>query len=68
MLACDNTGSSIKDKATTHTLLLSGIFSGGIPVLARCRMAYAPSNGVTMELAVRSTENEVSEKVANAIN
>jgi coatomer protein complex subunit gamma len=68
MLACENTGTITKDRATTHTLLLSGIFSGGIPVLARCRMAFAPSTGVTMELAVRSKSSEISLKIANAIH
>ena len=67
MLACDNTG-VLKEHATTHTLLLSGIFLGGIPVLARCRMAYASATGVTMELAVRSKDPLISEKIANAIS
>ena len=68
MLACDGTGSNIKDRATTHTLVMSGIYSGGVPVLARCRMAYAPSSGVTMELSARSKVAAVSDRIANAIS
>ncbi|KAJ3087541.1 Coatomer subunit gamma-2, partial [Quaeritorhiza haematococci] len=51
MYPCESTDVKVQDKATTHTLLLSGTFTGGIPVFARCRMAFDPSSGVTMELS-----------------
>ncbi|KAJ3417379.1 Coatomer subunit gamma-2 [Chytridiales sp. JEL 0842] len=57
----------VKDKATTHTLLLGGTFIGGVPVLARCRMAFEQGSGVAMEVGVRSTNEAVSTLVANAI-
>ncbi|KAJ3055120.1 Coatomer subunit gamma-2 [Rhizophlyctis rosea] len=60
--------SNVPDRATTHTLLLAGIFIGGVPVVARCRMAFEPSSGVTMELSVRSPDALVGQKMANAIS
>ena len=59
---------TVPDRATTHTLLLAGIFIGGVPIVARCRMAFEPSSGVTMELAVRSPDAVVGQKIANAIS
>ncbi|CAG8566045.1 9819_t:CDS:10 [Ambispora gerdemannii] len=50
-----------------HTLLLSGTFLGGIKVLAKSRMTYAPSSGVTMELKVRSQDIEISRFMIGAI-
>ena len=67
MLPLENTGVLTKDRPTTHILYLSGIHVGGIPVLVRCRMAYASGSGVTMEVAVRSKDAAVSERVANAV-
>ncbi|KAJ3331477.1 Coatomer subunit gamma-2 [Blyttiomyces sp. JEL0837] len=66
MSPVENTG-TVKDKASTHTLLLAGTFLGGHNVLARCRMAYEAGSGVAMELAVRSTDEDVSIQIANAI-
>lgn len=59
---------NVQDRATTHTLLLAGIFVGGVVCHVRCRMAYDPSSGVTMEVAARSSRHDVSERIANAIN
>ncbi|TPX31608.1 hypothetical protein SmJEL517_g05105 [Synchytrium microbalum] len=67
MMAVENTD-QIGDRATTHALLLSGIFAGGIPVLVRARMAFDPSSGVTLELGVRSLSEGVSRIIADAIN
>ncbi|RKO90490.1 coatomer gamma subunit appendage platform subdomain-containing protein, partial [Blyttiomyces helicus] len=59
---------AVKDQAATHGLLLAGTYAGGVPVVARCRFAFSPASGVTMELSVRSDSAAVSEKVANAIS
>ncbi|KAJ3298811.1 Coatomer subunit gamma-2 [Borealophlyctis nickersoniae] len=67
MQPSESTG-TVADRATTHALLLAGTFAGGVPCLARCRMAYEQSSGVTLELAVRSGSEVVSQKVANAIS
>lgn len=55
----------IKERAVTHTLLLSGTFVGDVPVLVRCRLALNNAEGIAMELAVRSTEHEISERIAS---
>ncbi|KAI8850810.1 adaptin N terminal region-domain-containing protein [Chytridium lagenaria] len=59
---------NVRDRATTHAVYMSGTFASGVPVLARCRMAFEAGSGVTMELAVRSGNAEISELVANAIS
>ncbi|ORY44762.1 Coatomer, gamma subunit [Rhizoclosmatium globosum] len=66
MEACDGSY-SVKDKATTHTLLLAGMFVGGIGALVRCRMAYDASSGVTLEIACRCEDPEVCERIVNSI-
>jgi len=50
-----------------HSLLLSGVFRGGFPVLVRAKLALSPGGGVTMQLSVRSGDDEVSELVASAV-
>jgi coatomer protein complex subunit gamma len=57
-----------RERATAHQLLLSGVFVGGIPCLARCRMVWDPTNGVALELAVRSKNADVAERLANAVS
>ncbi|KAL2918635.1 coatomer subunit gamma [Polyrhizophydium stewartii] len=66
MQALDNS-SAVKENATTHQLHLAGTYVGGIPVAVRARMAFNPSTGVAMEMAVRSRHPVVSQRVANAI-
>ncbi|KAJ3193196.1 Coatomer subunit gamma-2 [Irineochytrium annulatum] len=59
---------TVRDRATTHTLLMSGIFVGGIAILARCRIAFEAGAGVNMELAVRSGHEAISQMIVNAIS
>lgn len=53
-----------EDKSS-HQLLLAGVFSGGHKTLVRARLAL--SDGVTMQLTVRSTNPTTSEVVVGAI-
>ncbi|CAG9759764.1 unnamed protein product [Ceutorhynchus assimilis] len=53
-----------KDK-TTHTLLLAGIFRGGIDILVRAKLALA--DGVTMQLTVRSQDEGVSDLITSVV-
>jgi coatomer subunit gamma len=46
---------------------LSGIFVGGVGVLAKCRMVHELSSGVTLEICVRSGNAAVSQKVVDGI-
>ena len=48
-----------------HTLYLAGVFRGGHDVLVRAKLAM--SEGVTMQISVRSTDPVVSEILANAV-
>nr|CAD2138963.1 unnamed protein product [Meloidogyne enterolobii] len=58
----------VPEGKSSHTLLLSGIFRGGINVLCRIRMALDPSDQtVTINLAVRSTDETVSLMIGNII-
>ncbi|EGD80432.1 coatomer protein complex [Salpingoeca rosetta] len=54
MATCEKSN-VVPEDATRHTLFLSGVFVGNIPVLAVAKLAF--DQGVSMELAVRS-ENE----------
>ncbi|KAF0485587.1 Coatomer, gamma subunit [Gigaspora margarita] len=65
MSAVENTGTP--QSSSVHTLLLSGIFFGGVEVLAKSRMTFSPSTGVTMELSVRSSSQEISRTVISAV-
>ncbi|ERL89814.1 hypothetical protein D910_07175 [Dendroctonus ponderosae] len=50
---------------TTHTLLLAGVFRGGVDVLVRAKLALA--DGVTMQLTVRSQDEGVAELITSAV-
>ncbi|KAG0045986.1 coatomer subunit gamma [Gryganskiella cystojenkinii] len=65
MQALENSGTV--QGSNVHTMVLSGIFIGGIRVLARCRMTYDSATGVTLQLAIRSASEEVSLVMIGAI-
>jgi coatomer subunit gamma len=67
MQPCEQTQNIANEKATTHTLLLAGTFIGGVKVLVRCRIAYDPASGVTLEIGVRGADQGVCDRVANCI-
>ncbi|XP_060527742.1 coatomer subunit gamma [Cylas formicarius] len=55
----------VPEGKTTHTLLLAGIFRGGVDILVRAKLALA--DGVTMQLTVRSTDEGVAELITSAV-
>lgn len=57
----------VSAKKTKHILYLSGTFLGDIPVLVQAKMKFEESQGVAMEMTVRSTSDDVSTTVAAAI-
>ncbi|KAF8957029.1 coatomer subunit gamma [Entomortierella lignicola] len=65
MQALENSGNV--QGSNVHTMILSGIFIGGTQVLARCRMTYDSATGVTLQLAIRSANAEVSQILIGAI-
>lgn len=64
MQACERSDRVPVDK-NSHTLLLAGVYRGGIDVLVRSKLAF--KDGVTMQLTVRSSDPTVSEVVMSAI-
>ena len=56
----------VPEARSSHTLLLSGVFRGGVEVLARARLALSEGS-VTMQLAVRSGDADVSELIASTV-
>uniref|UniRef100_A0A182J3G7 Coatomer subunit gamma n=1 Tax=Anopheles atroparvus TaxID=41427 RepID=A0A182J3G7_ANOAO len=64
-LAPANLSENVPDGAHTHTLLCSGMFRGDVEVLVRSKLAV--SDGVTMQLTVRSTDMEVAELITSAV-
>ncbi|KAG1649945.1 Coatomer subunit gamma-2 [Nymphon striatum] len=52
---------------SSHVLVLSGMYRGGHESLVRARLAFNDANGVTMNLAVRSTDAFASEVIASAV-
>ena len=72
MSACDNSDQFGRDKAVetilNHTLLLSGVFVGGVRCSCRVRMAcVSGQSGVTMEMTVRSERDDVSQLISESI-
>ncbi|KAJ3013294.1 Coatomer subunit gamma-2 [Thoreauomyces humboldtii] len=57
---------SVADKATTHALLMGGVYVGGAKVLSRCRMVIG-GDGVTVEVAVRCKDEEVARRMVDAV-
>ena len=55
----------VEEGGTSHTLLLAGVFRGGVDVLVKARLARA--QGVTMKMAVRSTDMHACEVIASAV-
>lgn len=69
-LLCDQLGMQPIDRivptGSAGSVSMSGIFVGGIPVLAKCRMVH-DTTGVTLEICVRSGDMAISQKVCDGI-
>ncbi|XP_075238587.1 coat protein (coatomer) gamma isoform X1 [Lycorma delicatula] len=50
---------------SSHTLFLAGVFRGGHEVLVRAKLALA--DGVTMQLTVRSTDEQVAQLITSTV-
>uniref|UniRef100_A0A2P2I1X4 Coatomer subunit gamma n=1 Tax=Hirondellea gigas TaxID=1518452 RepID=A0A2P2I1X4_9CRUS len=64
MHPCDRSD-RVPDGKSSHTLYLAGTYRGGHAVLVRAKLAL--SDGVAMQLTVRSTDPNVSEVIASAV-
>ena len=64
MQPCERSDKVAEGKSS-HVLYLAGVFRGGHDVLVRAKLAM--SDGVTMQITVRSTDPVVSEILAAAV-
>ncbi|KQS51960.1 coatomer subunit gamma isoform X3 [Drosophila erecta] len=64
-LGAANLSENVPEGTHLHTLLCSGTFRGGAEVLVRAKLAL--SEGVTLNLTVRSTDQDVAELITAAI-
>lgn len=55
----------VPEAKSTHTLLLAGLFRGGFDVYVKAKLAL--SDGVTMQLIVRSPNEEVANLITSAV-
>ncbi|XP_049814828.1 coatomer subunit gamma isoform X1 [Schistocerca nitens] len=55
----------VPEGKSAHTLFLAGVFRGGHDMLVRAKLALA--EGVTMQLTVRSTSEDVAELVTSLV-
>ncbi|QQP48956.1 Coatomer subunit gamma, partial [Caligus rogercresseyi] len=55
----------IPEGKNAHTLLLAGIYRGGVEVLVRVKLALV--DGVTMQLTVRAENEDVPELITSSI-
>merc|ERR1719181_1999907 len=65
MQVCENTGSS--GDSTRQTVLLSGVFLGGVQVFAIVNLRTESAKNVGMRLTVRSTDMQISQFVAASV-
>ena len=66
MQICDNTGNPA-ESARTHTVLLSGVFLGGVQVFSIVNLRTDSTKNVGMRLTVRSAEMAISQFVASSV-
>ncbi len=64
MQACERSD-RVPEGKSAHSLFLAGVYRGGHDVLVRAKLAL--SDGVTMQITVRSTDAHVSEVIATAV-
>ncbi|OON18421.1 coatomer gamma subunit appendage domain protein [Opisthorchis viverrini] len=73
---CDRTDQMTQEQKSSHQLLLSGVFRGGIEVLAICKFARVvpdagthpiSGQGISLLITVRSSNQEISQVIADCI-
>ena len=62
--ACERSD-KVPEGKSSHALFLAGVFRGGYEVLVRAKLAL--SDGVTMQLTVRSEDPNVAELITSTI-
>jgi len=64
MKACEKSD-KVKSGKNTHSLYLAGVYASGHDVLIRAKLAF--DDGVTLQLSVRSSDEDVCQLVAGAV-
>ncbi len=67
MGACDGTG-VVKEGTNKHNAYLSGVFLGGVRVLARIALGIDDATGCVLKIGVRSEDPAISRLVADCIH
>ncbi|KAL5108947.1 Coatomer subunit gamma-2 [Taenia crassiceps] len=74
MQACERTDQVGSSEKAAHTLLLAGVFRGGVSVLARCKLAKSqpsagqPAAGINLQITVRSAAPEINQAIADSLS
>ncbi len=72
MQPCERSDQMPVEEKTSHTLLLAGVFRGGINVLTRCKLAKslpgAQPGGINLQITVRSPAAEVNQAIADSLS
>jgi len=66
MTACEKSG-KVAEGSRSHTVNLAGTYFGDIPVLARAAFILDSKPAVTLKIAVRSKDPDISKLLVNAI-
>jgi len=66
MSPCEGTD-RVSDRATSHVLLMAGIFVPNIDVLCRAQVTFQDDGGVALNVMIRSADQAVSQLVAEGI-
>ena len=66
MQACENSANPAEG-CRTHTVMLSGVFLGGVQVFAIVNLRTESAKNVGMRLTVRSTDMQISQFVAASV-
>jgi len=67
MHPCDDTA-TVDTEKRSHNLMLSGIFVGGVTVLAKAIIGMDPNHGCLMKLSARSNNEAVAEAITKAMD
>lgn len=68
MQACDGTATmKPNDTGKSHMLHLSGVFIGGVSVLARAQVSLEKTGGAMLKIAVRAEDEQISRTVISSI-
>jgi len=66
MTACERSG-HVPESVRSHTVNLAGTYFGDVPVLARAAFLLDTKPAVTLKIAVRSKDSQISQLLVNSV-